>query len=42
MRENNYIARMVDEMPELLEYVIQQYPFLISYWIKNNKEIVIT
>lgn len=42
IKENNYIARMVDEIPELREYVIQEFPFLISYWIKDSTEIVIT
>jgi|GEM_PF-2681924 len=42
IRENNYIARMVDEISELREYVMGAFPFLISYWIKNNKEVVIT
>lgn len=42
IKSNNYIARMVDEIPELREYVIQQFPFLISYWIKDSTEIVIT
>ncbi len=40
--ENNYISRMVNEIPELREYVVQQFPFLISYWIKDQSEIVIT
>jgi len=42
IRENNHIARMVNEIPDLREYVVGTFPFLISYWIKNNKEIVIT
>lgn len=42
IKENNYIARMVEEIPELREYVIQEFPFLISYWIKDSTEIVIT
>lgn len=42
IKENNYIARMIDEIPELREYVIQEFPFLISYWIKDSTEIVIT
>ncbi|MCC2624405.1 MAG: hypothetical protein K0R14_278 [Burkholderiales bacterium] len=42
IKENNYIARMVDEIPELREYVIGAFPFIISYWIKNNKEVVVT
>jgi len=33
---------MIDEIPELREYVVQQFPFLISYWIKDRTEIVIT
>jgi plasmid stabilization system protein ParE len=40
--KNNHIARMVNEIPDLREYVVGVFPFLISYWIKNNKEIVIT
>lgn len=39
---NNYIARMADDIPELREYVVHQYPFLISYFIKNTSEVVIT
>ncbi len=42
IRDDNYIARMVDEIPELREYVVQQIPFLISYWVKDHTEIVIT
>jgi plasmid stabilization system protein ParE len=42
IKDNNSIARMVDEIPELREYVVQQFPFLISYWIKDRTEIVIT
>lgn len=42
IKDNNYIARMVDEIPELREYIVQQFPFLISYWIKDHTEIVIT
>ena len=42
IRENNYIARMVDEVPEVREYIMHQYPFLISYWIKDPTEIIIT
>ena len=39
---NHYIARMVDEIPELREYAVQRFPFLISYLIKNKNELVIT
>ena len=42
IKDNNYIARMVDEIPELREYIVQQFPFLISYWMKDHTEIVIT
>lgn len=42
IKDNNYIARMVDEIPELREYIVQQFPFLISYWVKEHTEIVIT
>jgi plasmid stabilization system protein ParE len=42
IKGNNYIARMVDEIPELREYVVQQFPFLISYWIKDKTGIIIT
>lgn len=42
IKDNNYIARMVNEIPELREYVVQKFPYLISYWIKNSTEIVIT
>lgn len=40
--ENNYIARMADEIPQLREYVVQKFPFLISYWVKDSTEIIIT
>ena len=40
--ENNFITRMVDEIPELRECVVQNFPFLISYWVKNDKEIMTT
>jgi plasmid stabilization system protein ParE len=39
---NNYIARMANEMPELREYVVQKFPYLISYWIKSPTQIVLT
>ena len=42
IQNNNYIARMIDEVPELREYVVHGFPYLISYWIKNHSEIVIT
>ncbi len=42
IKANNYIARMTEEIPELREYVVQNFPYLISYWIKNKSEIVIT
>lgn len=42
IRDNNYIARMANEIPDLREYIIQQFPFIISYWIKDQTEIVIT
>ncbi len=42
IRDNNYIARMANEIPELREYIIQQLPFVISYWIKDQTEIIIT
>ena len=42
IKDNNSLARMVDEIPELRKYVVQQFPFLISYWIKDRTEIVIT
>lgn len=42
IKDNNYIGRLVDEIAELRQYVVQQFPFLISYWIKNRTEIVIT
>ena len=38
---NPYMARQIDEIEELREYVVQKYPFLISYYINNDK-IVIT
>lgn len=42
IKANNYIGRMVDEIVELREYVVQKYPYLISYWIKDQFTIVIT
>lgn len=33
---------MANEIPDLREYIIQQFPFIISYWIKDQTEIVIT
>jgi plasmid stabilization system protein ParE len=42
IRDNNYIARIADEIPELREYVVQRFPYLISYWIKSPSQIVIT
>lgn len=42
IRNNNYIARMVDEIPELREYVVQKFPYIISYWIKDQSNVVIT
>lgn len=42
IKANNYIGRMVDEIVELREYVVQKYPYLISYWIKHQFTIVIT
>ena len=40
--DNNYISRMVNEIPELRKYVVQYFPFSVSYWIKDQSEIVIT
>jgi plasmid stabilization system protein ParE len=42
IRNNNYIARMVDEIPELREYVVQKFPYIISYWIKDQSNVVVT
>ncbi len=42
IRNNNYIARIVDEIPELREYVVQKFPYIISYWIKDQSNVVIT
>lgn len=42
IKDNNYIARMVEEIPELRKYVIQKFPFIISYWVKDHTEIIIT
>lgn len=42
IKNNNYIARMVDEIPELREYVVQKFPYIISYWIKDQSNVVIT
>lgn len=42
IRNNNYITRMVDEIPELREYVVQKFPYIISYWIKDQSNVVIT
>ena len=39
---NKYIARMVDDIPELREYVVQQFPYLVSYWVKDESQIIIT
>lgn len=33
---------MANEIPDLREYIMQQFPFIISYWIKDQTEIVIT
>ena len=42
IRNNNYITRMVDEIPELREYVVQKFPYIILYWIKDQSNVVIT
>ena len=42
IKSNKYIARIVDDIPELREYVIQQFPYLVSYWVKNESQIIIT
>lgn len=42
IKSNNYIARMVEEIPELREYVVQKFPYLISYYIKDPSNIIIT
>ncbi len=42
IKNNHYITRMIDEIPELREYVVQKYPYLISYWIKDQSTIIIT
>ena len=42
IRNNNYITRMVDEIPELREYEVQKFPYIISYWIKDQSNVVIT
>lgn len=42
IKMNNYIARMVNEIPELREYVVPKFPYLISYWLKSRTQIVIT
>ncbi|WP_440617359.1 type II toxin-antitoxin system RelE/ParE family toxin [Cysteiniphilum sp. 6C5] len=39
---NQHASRMVGEIPELREYIVYDFPFLISYWIKNQDEIIIT
>ncbi|WP_440683223.1 type II toxin-antitoxin system RelE/ParE family toxin [Cysteiniphilum halobium] len=39
---NQYASRMVIEIPELREYIVHDFPFLISYWIINQDEIIIT
>ncbi len=42
LRNNPYIARPSFEILDLIEYIIQKYPFLISYYIKNEHTISIT
>jgi plasmid stabilization system protein ParE len=42
IKTNNYIARMANEIPELREYVVQKFPYIISYWIKSPSQIIIT
>jgi plasmid stabilization system protein ParE len=42
IEENPYLARRVDELPEVREYVVQKYPFLISYFIQSETDIIIT
>ena len=42
IKSNKYIARMVDDIPELREYVVQQFPYLVSYWVKDESQIIIT
>ncbi len=39
---NPYIAREIDEIKEVREYVVQKYPFLISYYIDNEKIVIIS
>jgi plasmid stabilization system protein ParE len=42
IKANKYIARMVDDIPELREYIVQQFPYLVSYWVKDESQIIIT
>ena len=42
IKNNPYIARASFEVTELREYVLKKYPFVISYYIKNENTISIT
>ena len=42
IKNNPYIARPSFEVTELREYVLKKYPFVISYYIKNENTISIT
>ena len=42
IKANKYIARMVDDIPELREYVVQQFPYVVSYWVKDESQVIIT
>ncbi|MDR0484011.1 MAG: type II toxin-antitoxin system RelE/ParE family toxin [Alphaproteobacteria bacterium] len=33
---NPYMAKQVEGKPELREYVVRKYPFLISYYVKED------
>ena len=42
IKSNPYIARQSLEKPRLRKYVVRKYPFLISYTIKDESNILIT
>ena len=40
IKNNPYMAKQVDEIEELREYVVRKYPYLISYYIENEVIII--
>ncbi|MDR2007638.1 MAG: type II toxin-antitoxin system RelE/ParE family toxin [Alphaproteobacteria bacterium] len=36
LARNPYMARQVEGKPKLREYVVQKYPFIISYYVEND------